>query len=69
MRSLFAAARKRAGLSQRDLALILGYKKGQVVSNWERGKCEPELTLEQTQRLCEAMGKTLGEMVKLIEED
>lgn len=35
------AARNRAGLSQRDVALRLGYGTPQFISNWERGISSP----------------------------
>lgn len=35
--------RSRAGLSQLDVSKALGFKSGQVVSNWERGFCYPPL--------------------------
>lgn len=35
------AKREKANLSQRDLAQKLGMASAQLISNWERGKCEP----------------------------
>lgn len=39
LKNFLKDARKRAGLSQGELAKILGYTTPQFVSNWERGKC------------------------------
>lgn len=36
-------ARERAGLSQRHIAVRLGYASAQFVSNWERGIASPPL--------------------------
>ncbi len=33
--------RLKSGLSQLDVAAKLGFKSGQIVSNWERGACYP----------------------------
>lgn len=35
--------RSKAGLSQLDVSRALGFKSGQVVSNWERGFCYPPI--------------------------
>lgn len=35
--------RKLAGMSQADVARHLAYKSPQIVSNWERGYCQPPL--------------------------
>ena len=39
--SFLQEARVRAGLSQKDVALELGYQTAQVVSDWERGVRSP----------------------------
>ncbi len=39
--------RRRAGLSQKELANRLGLESDQTVSNWETGKREARLTIEQ----------------------
>lgn len=33
--------RLEAGLSQKDVAKALNYRSAQLVSNWERGLCQP----------------------------
>ncbi|MFC7441434.1 helix-turn-helix transcriptional regulator [Laceyella putida] len=38
-------ARKEKGLTQLQLAKLLGYKGGQSVSNWENGRIKPPLTV------------------------
>jgi len=44
--------RIQAGLSQIEVAGKLGFKSGQIVSNWERGTCYPP-------------SESLGELAKL----
>lgn len=44
-------ARTRAGLSQKEVASVLGYKSSQFVSNWERGLSSPPITT--LRRLCQ----------------
>lgn len=41
--SFLKEARTHAGLSQRDVADILGYDTPQFISNWERGISEPPI--------------------------
>ena len=38
------AQREKAGLSQRQVAIELGYTTAQFVSNWERGLINPPMT-------------------------
>lgn len=40
-----ATARKAKGLTQEQLALLLGYKGRQAVANWENGYANPPLTI------------------------
>lgn len=42
-KSLLRVHRKRSGLSQRELANLLGYRNAAVVSRLERGRCSPRL--------------------------
>jgi transcriptional regulator with XRE-family HTH domain len=52
--------RENAGLSQKEVAAKLGYKSGQVVSNYERGLCRPPLaSLPQLARLYGVSLRTL----------
>jgi transcriptional regulator with XRE-family HTH domain len=37
------SARTSAGLSQKEVAVVLGYKSSQFVSNWERGLSSPPI--------------------------
>ena len=37
------AARERAGVSQDDVADLLGYAKGAIVGHWEQGRRDPSL--------------------------
>ncbi len=43
-------ARNAAGLSQKEVAAVLGYKSSQFVSNWERGLSSPPVST--LRRLC-----------------
>lgn len=38
-------ARKESGLTQEQLALMLGYKGRQAVANWENGHATPPLSI------------------------
>lgn len=60
--------RKSVGLSQAQLAQQIPDKTRtktihqSVISNWETGKDEPELTITQIKALCRALKKTLDEL-------
>jgi putative transcriptional regulator len=60
--------REAAGLSQAALAKKIPDKtrtkslNQSVISNWETGKDEPELTIVQVKALCQALGKNLDEL-------
>ena len=47
------AARKNAGLSQKDLGRICGVSES-TVRNWEKGRTEP--TVSEAMKICEAVG-------------
>lgn len=47
---LLKKARTQAGLSQKEVASVLGYKSSQFISNWERGLSSPPLAT--LRRLC-----------------
>jgi transcriptional regulator with XRE-family HTH domain len=53
--------RERVGLTQRQLAEILG-KSDQAVSDWERGKSVPSLTPPKMLLLCKTLGISLDEL-------
>jgi transcriptional regulator with XRE-family HTH domain len=40
----FKDKREEAGMTQEELSQHLGYKSKQIVSNWERGLCNPPLS-------------------------
>jgi DNA-binding XRE family transcriptional regulator len=61
MESKFVSLRLKAGVTQKTLADALGVTE-QAVRNWERGKNEPRLTIEQTKTLCSLLKVTLDEM-------
>ncbi len=60
--------REAVGLTQAQLASRIPDKtrkktlSRQVISGWERGEYEPELTILQVKALCRALGKTLDEL-------
>jgi transcriptional regulator with XRE-family HTH domain len=57
-------ARTNAGLSQKEVAAILGYKSSQFVSNWERGLSSPPVTT--LRRLCSLYRTSENEMFEMI---
>lgn len=59
-----ALCRRRIGMSQRELAEKMGVTY-QAISQYERGKREPKI--EQVQRLCDAIGCTLDELLGVVE--
>ncbi|MBH8564719.1 helix-turn-helix transcriptional regulator [Nostoc sp. CENA67] len=60
--------REAAGLTQAELASRIPDKSRkktlsrQVISGWERGEYEPELTIPQVKALCRALGKSLEDL-------
>jgi putative transcriptional regulator len=60
--------RLKAGLTQVELAKLIPDKTRtktltqQIVSAWEKGKYEPELTIRQIKALCRALGVTFDEL-------
>ncbi len=60
--------RIKAGLTQVELARLIPDKTRtktltqQIVSAWEKGKYEPELTIRQIKALCRALGVTFDEL-------
>lgn len=60
--------RVKAGLTQVELAKLIPDKTRtktltqQIVSAWEKGKYEPELTIRQIKALCCALGVTFDEL-------
>jgi DNA-binding XRE family transcriptional regulator len=57
----FLLRRREQGLTQDDVASALGVS-GQTVSNWERGKSIPTLTLDQVKTLCKILDCTLDDI-------
>jgi transcriptional regulator with XRE-family HTH domain len=58
----FADLRKRAGLTQRQLADSLGVTV-KSVSAWERGVVEPRLSFAEIQKLMEILGCSFQDLV------
>jgi transcriptional regulator with XRE-family HTH domain len=59
-------ARTNAGLSQKEVAAILGYKSSQFVSNWERGLSSPPVST--LRRLCSLYRTNENEMFQIIRD-
>ncbi|MBD2256429.1 helix-turn-helix transcriptional regulator [Pseudanabaena sp. FACHB-2040] len=55
--------RERAGLTQRQLADVLGVTVT-TISSWERGVKKPSLSFAQVQKIIETLGCTLAELVE-----
>ena len=56
-------ARENAGLSQKQLADELGVKV-QTIGNWEGGRANPKLDLDQTSKFCSLLEVTLDVAAK-----
>ncbi len=57
----FLLRRREKGLTQDDIATALGVS-GQTVSNWERSRSIPTLTIDQIKTLCKILNCTLDEI-------
>jgi len=57
----FLLKRRERGLTQDDIATALGVS-GQTVSNWERGRSIPTLTINQMKALCKILKCTLNDI-------
>jgi DNA-binding XRE family transcriptional regulator len=57
----FLIKRRQQSLTQDDVAIALGVS-GQSVSNWERGRSIPTLTVDQMKTLCKIFNCTLEEI-------
>ncbi|QUY45550.1 helix-turn-helix transcriptional regulator [Acaryochloris marina] len=57
----FLLTRRTQGLTQDDVAEALGIS-GQSVSNWERGRSIPTLTIDQIKTLCRILNCTLDDI-------
>lgn len=60
-------AREKKGLSQHEMALKMGYSKGQYVSNWERGVCG--IPANQEIAFCRITGMKPSEMEEILIRD
>ena len=61
-------ARENAGLSQKQLADELGVKV-QTIGNWEGGRANPKLDLDQTFKFCSLLKVTLDVAAKAFRGD
>lgn len=59
-------ARSLAGLSQKEVSTILGYKSSQFVSNWERGLSSPPV--QTLKRLCSLYKTSEEDMYRMIRD-
>lgn len=59
--SWFFLRRRQLNFSQDDIATALGVS-GQTVSNWERSRSIPTLTIDQIKTLCKILNCTLDEI-------
>jgi DNA-binding XRE family transcriptional regulator len=57
----FLLKRRELELTQDDIAVTLGVS-GQTVSNWERGRSTPTLTIDQVKILCQILRCHLDEI-------
>jgi len=57
----FLLKRREQDLTQDDIAAALGVS-GQTVSNWERGRSIPTLTINQMKALCKILDCTLDDI-------
>ena len=62
----FAEYRKSLSLSQRELAIATGIT-DQTISNWEKGVCNPRLSLSQFKALANALGLSIDQLAELME--
>ena len=53
--------RRRARITQQELAAAIGLRSDQTVSDWESGKRIPRLTPEQTYVICQVLNCSLEE--------
>ena len=60
-------ARIKAGLTQTELAEILGYRSGQFTCNWERGLCDPPF--EKLPLLARTLRISPGYLIRSITEE
>ena len=60
--ALISTARIKQGVSQEAVALLIGYKNGQFISNVERGKCSiPATRIIQTCRVLQITSTNIKE--------
>jgi transcriptional regulator with XRE-family HTH domain len=64
MGEVLAEARIKAGLTQLDLGLKLGYSGSQIVSNWERNLCG--IPVKKAAVFCKLTSMKPSEMEKLL---
>jgi len=65
--SFLKNARTSAGLSQKEVAVVLGYKSSQFVSNWERGLSSPPIgTLRHLCRLYKTDEREVFQIIREI---
>lgn len=60
-----AMLRRRVGLTQQELAWRLGVRQA-TISDWERGRSEPTMSVTDMDNLCKVLGITFDELVVAI---
>lgn len=63
----FVEIRKRAGVTQQQLADVVGVSKTSV-RNWEHGREEPRLFVWQIKALCRSLGCSLDDLPDYFKE-
>lgn len=64
---LIKQSRKKAGLTQADVASLLKYDTAQFISNWERGLSHPPI--RSAKRLCKNLGLDRNVFFKAMLDD
>lgn len=60
----FKDRRTKAGLTQSDVAVALGYSTAQFISNWERGQSQPPMNV--LPQLCKLLAIGHSDLVRAI---
>lgn len=64
----FVELRKKAGVTQKQLAQVLGVS-DQTIRNWEKGREEPRLFLWQVKALCDTLNCSLDDLPRSLKSE